>query len=88
MPVVVQLPDFGTRFFTYQIVDHRTDSFASIGKQYGTQPGFYLLIGPNWKGDAPAGINAVFRSSTDRAYWPKAEILEGRWTPPPVEQAK
>ena len=23
-----------------------------------------------------------------RAYWPKAEILEGRWTPPPVEQAK
>jgi hypothetical protein len=65
MPVVVQVPDFGDRFFTYQIVDHRTDSFASIGKQYGTPPGFYLLIGPNWKGDVPAGINAVFRSSTD-----------------------
>src|SRR5208283_2977486 len=28
-PVVVQVPDFGERFYTYQIVDHRTDSFAS-----------------------------------------------------------
>jgi hypothetical protein len=23
-----------------------------------------------------------------RAYWPKGEILEGRWTPPPVERAE
>jgi hypothetical protein len=66
-PAVVQVPDFGERFFTYQIVDHRTDSFASVGKQYGTKPGFYLLVGPNWKGEAPKGISAVFRSSTDLA---------------------
>jgi hypothetical protein len=64
-PVIVQVPDFGGRFFTYQLADARTDSFASIGKQYGTKPGFYLLVGPNWKGDVPAGINAVFRSPTD-----------------------
>ena len=66
-PVVVQVPDFGGRFFTYQIVDHRTDSFASIGKQYDTKPGHYLLVGPNWNGDVPKGINAVFRSPTDLA---------------------
>jgi hypothetical protein len=66
-PVIVQVPDFGSRFFTYQIVDHRTDSFASIGRQYATRPGHYLLVGPSWKGDAPAGVNAVFRSSTDLA---------------------
>jgi len=66
-PVVVQVPDFGERFFTYQITDARTDSFASIGKQYGTKPGFYLLVGPNWKGDLPSGINAVYRSQTDLA---------------------
>jgi hypothetical protein len=64
-PVIVQVPDFGDRFFTYQIVDHRTDSFAQIGKQYGTKPGHYLLVGPNWKGDVPKGVNAVVRSSTD-----------------------
>jgi hypothetical protein len=64
-PVVVQVPDFGSRFYTYQLVDHRTDSFYSIGKQYDTKPGFYLLVGPNWNGAAPTGITAVGRSPTD-----------------------
>jgi hypothetical protein len=72
-PVIVQVPDFGDRFFTYQIVDARTDSFAQIGKQYGTKPGFYLIVGPNWKGETPAGVNAVFQSSTDLcAIFPRA----------------
>jgi hypothetical protein len=66
-PVVVQVPDFGERFYTYQITDGRTDSFASIGKQHHTKPGFYLLVGPHWKGTKPAGIHAVYRSSTDLA---------------------
>jgi hypothetical protein len=66
-PVVVQVPDFGDRFFTYQICDARTDSFARVGKQYRTKPGFYLLVGPTWKGEPPAGITAVFRSPTDLA---------------------
>lgn len=64
-PVIVQVPDFAGRFYTYQLVDHRTDSFYSIGKQYDSKPGFYLLVGPNWSGTPPAGITAVGRSSTD-----------------------
>ncbi|QGZ56053.1 DUF1214 domain-containing protein [Paraburkholderia acidiphila] len=63
-PVVVQVPDFGKRFWVYQIVDARTDSFASLGMMYGTKPGFYLLVGPNWNGKVPAGINGVYRSTT------------------------
>lgn len=64
-PVVVQVPDFGSRFWVYQIVDLRTDSFVQLGKMYGTTPGFYLLVGPNWKGDVPKGITKVFRSPTN-----------------------
>jgi hypothetical protein len=64
-PVVVQVPDFGGRFWVYQIVDLRTDSFVQLGKMYGTTPGFYLLAGPNWHGDVPKGITKVFRSSTN-----------------------
>jgi hypothetical protein len=45
-PVVIQVPDFGDRFWVYQVVDLRTDSFASLGRMYGTRPGFYLLAGP------------------------------------------
>src|SRR5271156_5667689 len=65
IPVVLQVPDFGKRFFVYQIVDARTNSFGQIGKQYGTKPGFYAIVGPNWKGTIPAGITGVLHSPTD-----------------------
>ena len=64
-PVVVQIPDCGDRFWLIQTADARTESFCSMGKQHGTKPGFYLLVGPNWKGQVPAGITASYRSSTD-----------------------
>jgi hypothetical protein len=64
-PVVVQVPDFGDRFWVYQVVDLRTDSFAQLGKMYGTTPGFYLLVGPNWHGEIPKGITQIFRCSTN-----------------------
>lgn len=64
-PVVIQVPDFGDRFWVYQIVDLRTDSFAQLGKMYNTTPGFYLLVGPEWQGEIPKGITKVFRSSTN-----------------------
>jgi hypothetical protein len=63
-PVVVQVPDFGDRFWVYQIVDQRTDGFATIGKMYGTKPGFYLLAGSDWNKGTPRGINGVFQSTT------------------------
>jgi hypothetical protein len=63
--VVVQVPDFGTRFFVFQATDQRTDAFTEIGSMYGTKPGFYLLAGPNWRGKTPAGINATLRASTN-----------------------
>jgi hypothetical protein len=67
-PVVVQVPDFRGRFWVYQVVDLRTDGFAEIGAMYGTTPGFYLLAGPDWKGDVPKGISKVFRSKTGTAF--------------------
>jgi hypothetical protein len=63
-PVVVQVPDFGDRFWVYQVVDQRTDSFASLGQMHGTKPGFYLLAGQDWKVNVPEGISATFRCAT------------------------
>ena len=51
-PVVVQVPDFGERFWVFQATDLRTDGFADLGAMYGTKPGFYLLAGPDWPGSA------------------------------------
>ena len=49
-PIVFQVPDFGDRFWVYALYDARTDQLSNIGKQYGTKPGFYMVVGPNWKG--------------------------------------
>src|SRR5215469_5104688 len=68
-PAVIQVPDFGNRFWVYALYDGRTDEFAEIGKQYGTKAGFYLMVGPNWNGDPPANITAVVRSSTKFAFF-------------------
>ena len=67
-PVVIQVPDFGQRFWVYQIVDLRTDSFVQLGKMYATTPGFYLLVGPNWEGEVPKGITKTFRSPTNTGF--------------------
>jgi hypothetical protein len=64
-PVVIQVPDFGDRFWVYQVVDLRTDSFVQLGKMYSTTPGFYLLVGPHWNGEVPKGITRVFHSPTN-----------------------
>ena len=63
-PIVMQVPDFGDRFWVYALYDQRTDEFSQMGKAYGTKPGFYMMAGPNWNGEAPKGITAVMRSST------------------------
>ncbi|GAB5375333.1 MAG: DUF1254 domain-containing protein [Acuticoccus sp.] len=66
-PVVVQVPDFGERFWVYAAYDQRTDQFGQLGLPYGTEPGFYLLVGPNWNGQTPEGITGIVQSSTSLA---------------------
>ena len=64
-PVVIQVPDFGERYWVYAIYDARTDQIAPIGLQHGTKKGHYLVVGPDWEGHAPEGIAGVFRSPTN-----------------------
>src|SRR5208337_422353 len=35
---------------------------------WGTKPGFYMIVGRNWKREVPAGITAVVRSPTDLVF--------------------
>lgn len=63
-PVIAQVPDFGDRFWVYALYDQRTNQFGELGEPYGSKPGFYLLVGPNWQGEKPAGVQAIIRSPT------------------------
>jgi hypothetical protein len=64
-PVVIQVPDFGDRFWVYAFYDGRSDQFGHVGKPYASKPGFYLLAGPNWRGAVPAGVTEVVHSPTE-----------------------
>ena len=67
-PMIIQVPDFKGRFWVFQLGDQRTDGFGELGAMYASKPGFYLLVGPNWKGGRPLGVVKTFRSPTNLGY--------------------
>ena len=65
-PMVISVPMVERdRYYAVQFIDGNTYNFGYIGtRATGTEPGDYLVIGPNWKGGTPPGIKKVFRSTT------------------------
>ncbi len=65
-PLVVSVPAVPKkRYFSVQLIDGNTYNFGYIGSRAtGTEPGDYLIVGPDWKGGTPAGIKKVFSSTT------------------------
>ncbi len=65
-PMVISVPAIEKdRYYAVQLIDGNTYNFGYIGtRATGTEPGDYLVVGPDWKGDTPAGIKKVFQSTT------------------------
>jgi hypothetical protein len=65
-PMVISVPAVAKpRYYVVQLVDGNTYNFGYIGSRAtGTEAGSYLVVGPDWKGEAPAGIKKVFSSTT------------------------
>lgn len=69
-PLVLTVPAIeGDRYFSLQFVDGYTHNFAYVGSRTtGNGGGRYLLAGPAWQGETPAGVDAVIRPATDLAF--------------------
>ena len=53
------------RYYSVMLCDGNTYNYGYIGSRAtGSEPGDYMVVGPDWKGATPAGIKKVFRSST------------------------
>ncbi|MBB3979495.1 hypothetical protein GGQ64_004737 [Rhizobium azooxidifex] len=65
-PMVISVPTVEKdRYYSVQLIDGNTYNFGYIGtRATGTEPGDYLVVGPDWKGETPPGIKQVFRSTT------------------------
>lgn len=65
-PVVVTVPDAGTRYYGLQMMEMYSDIFGYVGlRSTGNKAGHYLVVGPDWKGTLPAGIADIRRSPTN-----------------------
>jgi hypothetical protein len=65
-PMVISVPAVEKeRYYSVQLVDGNTYNYGYIGtRATGTQEGDYLVVGPGWKGETPAGIKKTFQSGT------------------------
>jgi hypothetical protein len=68
-PMVIQTPTNAPpgHYWTIQIVDAFSNVIHQIGSASNTPGGKYLLVGPAWKGEAPAGFLGVLRMPTNFA---------------------
>lgn len=66
-PVVVQTPEEVPEghYWVMQIADVFTNVDRTLGSAWGTKPGKYLLVGPDWQGEKPKGFEEVIRLSTN-----------------------
>jgi hypothetical protein len=59
-PVVLHVSDMHGRYWVIQFNDFYSNSFAYVGQRTtGTAEQQYLIVGPDWKGSAPAGMNVI-----------------------------
>src|SRR5277367_2238988 len=65
-PIVLSVPAVEkSRYYAVMLCDGNTFNYGYIGSRAtGNAPGDYMVVGPDWKGETPAGIKQVFRSST------------------------
>jgi hypothetical protein len=65
-PMVISVPAVDKkRYYSVQLIDGNTYNYGYIGSRAtGSDPGSYLVVGPGWKGETPAGIKKVFSSTT------------------------
>jgi len=65
-PIVISVPAVAkNRYYSVQLTDGNTYNYGYIGSRAtGSGAGDYLVVGPDWKGETPAGIKKVFSSTT------------------------
>ncbi len=69
-PLVLSVPAIDKdRYYSLQFIDMYTFNFAYVGSRAtGSDAGNFLLAGPDWHGETPAGVKAVIRSETEFAF--------------------
>ena len=66
-PMLIEQPDMQDRFWLMPVLDQWTNVIADPGtRTVGNDPHTFLIAGPDWTGDAPAGV-VEYRSPTRKS---------------------
>jgi hypothetical protein len=86
-PLVVNVPNTGARFYTFQFMDAYTNAFAYVGSgSTGTKAGAYAIVPPGWSGTLPAGITGEIKSPTNTVWLLGRTLVNGPSDFPAVKQ--
>ncbi len=65
-PILLHIPNYGDRYFTFPFMDAYTEQFCAIGqREHGPQGqnvirapegGDFAIVGPGWQGELPTGV--------------------------------
>jgi hypothetical protein len=68
-PIVFTVPSIANgRYWSLQLIDLYTHNFDYLGSRTsGNEGGSYMIAGPDWEGETPAGITKVIRCETSIA---------------------
>lgn len=65
-PLILDLPDFGNRYFSVQLCDFDADNIDYVGtRTTGNQGGKFAVVGPSWKGALPKDVIATKAAGTN-----------------------
>ena len=68
-PIVISVPAVDPkRYYSVQLIDSSTYNYGYIGSRAtGSDAGDYLVVGPNWRGETPAGVKKAFKCSSQHS---------------------
>ncbi|ART82117.1 cell envelope protein [Oceanisphaera profunda] len=96
-PMVITIPTVTDRYYSVMLNDGHTYNYGYLGSRAtGGKGGSYLVAGPDWQGEKPAGIDGLFHSLTpfslaafrtqllDPADMPNVEKIQGQYKTEPL----
>jgi hypothetical protein len=78
-PIILSHPDINDRYFTFEIASMDSDNFAYVGlRETGSKAGDFAIVGPDWEGELPEGVQAIPRSRTNTVLMLGRILVDGQ----------
>ena len=84
-PIILSVPEILDRYHTFEIAGFDSDNFAYVGtRTTGGRAGHFAIVGPNWNGTLPKGVEALPPSPTRWVFIVGRTLIRGEADVPAV----